>query len=68
MGLEDWLYHALLRSVGFRRFVKRVHDGINGIRDERRVPVEQYVPTAAHRANAFRRVWWVELKNVLRGW
>lgn len=72
MLVEKLLYDALMRLARFHRFVGRVHAKVNRIpyrdprysyNDEHMKVVSRYVPTKWHKINAFRVLWWDEMKR-----
>ncbi|OBA21445.1 hypothetical protein METBIDRAFT_42047 [Metschnikowia bicuspidata var. bicuspidata NRRL YB-4993] len=69
-SLEELLYRKLMTSHAFHSWVRRVHARIN------RIPLEEqtleadnsihllnYRPTTWHKVNAFRIIFWDELKK-----
>lgn len=68
-SLEDLLFHKLVHSPAFNAWVRRIHARINRIPleerpvDGPRISYAEYTPTVWHKANAFRIVFWDELKK-----
>lgn len=71
-SLEDLLYQSLLNSKHFNNFVRRIHAKINKIpyyepnsiyNHENMKLVHNYKPTTIHKINAFRIIWWDEMKR-----
>ncbi|EDO16218.1 hypothetical protein Kpol_1014p38 [Vanderwaltozyma polyspora DSM 70294] len=67
-SLEEWLYLKLLNSARFQRFVRRIYNKVNGIKDTPYVHEETaseflYKPTAGQRFKAFRVIFWDEIKK-----
>lgn len=63
--LEQFLYRQLISSKGFNRFVQKIYNRVNNIKEPMQV-VEGYVPTLWHKVNAFRIVWMFELRDTFR--
>ncbi|CCF56215.1 hypothetical protein KAFR_0A07810 [Kazachstania africana CBS 2517] len=70
-SLEEWLYYKLINSVEFNRFVTRIHHKINGIKDTPQFNAKPqispllYKPSKFQKINAFRILFWDELKGTL---
>lgn len=66
-SLEEWLYRYLMESPRFHHYVRRVHAKINRIPMHEEVhktmEARDYKPTRAHKFNAFRIIWFDELKR-----
>ena len=73
-SLEELLYRKLIESPAFNRWVRRIHAKINRIPIEnpnhpmhehhmKEIPLHSFVPTRWHKFNAFRVVWWDEMKR-----
>ncbi|SCU98378.1 LAMI_0F14356g1_1 [Lachancea mirantina] len=69
-SIEDYLYHKLLESQAFHRFVRRIYYKINGIRD---IPLDHSVrqspttfqPTGLQKFKAFRTLFWDEIRSTI---
>ena len=68
-SLEEWLYRYLMESNTFHHYVRRIHAKINRIpmQDEVQKTMEasDFQPTRAHKFNAFRIIWFDELKRTI---
>lgn len=76
-SIEEWLYYKLLDSKGFHRFVRAIHDKINGIDHMSRDPNYQYYnnnnntnlinsfkPTHLQKFKAFRLLFYDEWRAI----
>lgn len=69
-NLEEWLYCKLLESEGFHRFVRKVYNKVNGIKE---TPLQHqanpseflYKPTRLHKFRAYRMLFWDEMRASL---
>lgn len=78
-SIEEWLYYKLLDSKGFHRFVRAIHDKINGIDHMSRDPNYTYTnqkfndvsfttpfkPTKLQKFKAFRLLFYDEWRATL---
>ena len=73
-SLEEWLYYTLMDSPAFHRFVRRVHDKINGINPgsdpslnaaSRSASSFLYRPTRWQKFRAYRMLFWDEWRSTL---
>jgi hypothetical protein len=71
-SLEEMLYRKLLDSPGFHNWVRKIHARINRIpydppeghaANMKKIPFDHFQATGYQKFNAFRIIWWDELKH-----
>lgn len=68
-SIEEWLYFKLLDSPGFNRFVRRIYNRINGIKNspdinfQPRISPLLFKPTSSQKFKAFKVLFFDEFRS-----